>query len=223
MRFVKKIILKLSIVIVMLFNGIYLLGFIALITLLFKGMGDYLGIVLDPPSPQRYFGRGIHKLLRIQLQQEQTWQQYLGALLVFSVLSGAVTCGILCFQSYFPLNPQGVPDLPFPLAFNTAVSFLTNTNWQAYAGESVLSYFSQMMALTVQNFFSPAGSLCVAAVLCRGIVREEAKTLGNFWIDLTRILFYLLLPLSFLLSLFLMQQGTPQNYSPYVEVQMGQK
>lgn len=199
-----------------LFDGVQLVVFLALLTVLFKGIGEYLGIVLDPTRQTRF-----ERFLRLRLHspQEQTWKQYLGALLVFSVVSGLVSFFLLLFQSRLPLNPQELPDVPFALALNTAVSFLTNTDWQAYGGESTMSYFSQMVALTVQNFFSPAVGLCVAVVLCRSIVREAVETVGNFWVDLARILCYLLLPLATILCVVLMHQGTPQNFSPYIDVE----
>ncbi len=200
-----------------LFEGIQLIVFLAILFLLFKGVGEYLSFVLEP---QRSIGATVklHKFLGIPLGREQSWKEYLGALVLFSCVSGIVTLFLLLYQSHFPLNPEHLPDLPFSLAFNIAVSFLTNTDWQAYGGESTLSYFSQMMALTVQNFFSPAVALCAAGALCRGVVREEAKTVGNFWIDLVRIILFLLLPLAIIFSIFFMQQGTPQNLSPYLNL-----
>ncbi len=197
------------------FEGAQLIFFVAILFLLFKVMGEYIDFILEPTRPSPVF----YRVLRIRNNQEQTWKQYLGAILVFSIISGVGTLFLLLFQSHLPLNPERLPDIPFPLAFNIAISFLTNTDWQAYGGESTLSYFSQIMALGVQNFFSPAVGLCAAAALCRGLFRENTQTLGNFWIDLTRIIVYLLLPLAVIVSIFFMQQGTPQNFSPYLDIQ----
>ncbi len=123
---------------------------------------------------------------------------------------------ILVFQDYLPLNPQNLPGQEWTQAFNTAVSFMTNTNWQSYSGEATLSYLSQMVGLTVQNFVSAATGLAVLVALCRGIGRKSTKTLGNFWVDMTRATLYGLLPLCLLLALFLVWQGVPQTFAHYV-------
>src|SRR5579883_1956709 len=145
-----------------LFDWIQLAFFLILLILAFIGIGGYLEFILDPEKPgfiEKWTGLGSKK--------EQTWKEYLAALLLFSCVSGLVSLLLLLFQSRLPLNPERLPDVPFALAFNIAISFLTNTDWQAYSGESTLSYFSQMVALTSQNFFSPAVGLAVAAVICR--------------------------------------------------------
>lgn len=206
-------------------NWIYLLILIGVITALFKPIGIYLYRVLDPQGKTfldpvlRPLEKLTYAICKIDPKQEHTWKQYLGQLLLFSFVSFICTFAILYFQALFPLNPQRLEAPSFDLCFNTAISFLTNTNWQAYAGESTMSYFSQMFALTVQNFLSPAVGLCVASALIRGIAREGSKTLGNFWVDLTRIIYYVMLPLSIILAVVLIQQGVPQNFSPYAIVE----
>ena len=147
---------------------------------------------------------------------EQSWQKYTLALLVFNLMGFVLLFAILLFQQYLPLNPQQLPGQEWTQAFNTAVSFVTNTNWQSYSGEASLSYFSQMAGLTVQNFVSAATGLAVLVALCRGISRRSAHTLGNFWVDMTRATLYGLLPLCVVLALFLVWQGVPQTFAHYV-------
>ena len=147
---------------------------------------------------------------------EQSWQKYTLALLVFNLMGFVLLFAILLFQQYLPLNPQQLPGQEWTQAFNTAVSFVTNTNWQSYSGEATLSYFSQMAGLTVQNFVSAATGLAVLVALCRGISRRSAHTLGNFWVDMTRATLYGLLPLCVVLALFLVWQGVPQTFAHYV-------
>ncbi|VTR24670.1 potassium-transporting ATPase subunit A [Serratia fonticola] len=125
---------------------------------------------------------------------------------------------LLMAQGSLPLNPQGFPGLSWDLAFNTAVSFVTNTNWQAYSGENTLSYLSQMAGLTVQNFLSAATGIAVAFALIRAFARRSSATIGNAWIDILRITLYVLLPLSLLIALFFVSQGTLQNFLPYLHV-----
>jgi len=143
------------------------------------------------------------------------WQHYLLALLLFNAVGFVVLLAILMLQGTLPLNPQQMPGLSWDLAFNTAVSFVTNTNWQAYGGESSLSYFSQMAGLTVQNVLSAATGIAVAFALMRGFANRSLATLGNAWRDLTRITLYVLLPLSLVLALFYVSQGTIQSFAPY--------
>ncbi|KAA5964651.1 potassium-transporting ATPase subunit KdpA [Pantoea sp. M_9] len=143
------------------------------------------------------------------------WQHYLLALLLFNAVGFVVLLAILMLQGALPLNPQQMPGLSWDLAFNTAVSFVTNTNWQAYGGESSLSYFSQMAGLTVQNFLSAATGIAVAFALMRGFANRSLATLGNAWRDLTRITLYVLLPLSLVIALFYVSQGTIQSFAAY--------
>jgi K+-transporting ATPase ATPase A chain len=147
--------------------------------------------------------------------REQHWSAYAIAMLVFNLAGFLLLFGILRLQDLLPLNPQGLPALSSDLAFNTAVSFVTNTNWQAYGGESTMSYFSQMAGLTVQNFVSAATGIAIALVVIRAFARKSAKTVGNFWTDLTRATLGLLLPGAVIAAVFLIWQGMPQNFDAY--------
>lgn len=147
--------------------------------------------------------------------EEMGWLQYLLAILLFNALGGLALFALLMLQGVLPFNPQHLPGLSWDLALNTAVSFVSNTNWQAYAGESTMSYLSQMVGLTVQNFLSAATGIAVVFALTRAFARQKMSTLGNAWVDLTRITLWLLLPLSLLVALFFIQQGVPQNLLAY--------
>ena len=181
---------------------------------LFQGERTFLHPVLRPLEKM------IYRLCGVREDAEQRWTQYTASLLSFSVFSFLFAYVIQRAQGHLPLNPQnfGTPVMTPDLAFNTAVSFVTNTNWQAYSGESTLSYFVQMAALTVQNFVSGAAGIAVAIAVIRGFARQQAKTLGNFWVDLTRATVYILLPLSVIGALFLCSQGVIQNFHPYTTV-----
>jgi K+-transporting ATPase ATPase A chain len=159
----------------------------------------------------------IYKLVGVNETTEQRWTQYAAALLAFSIFSFLFVYTLQRLQGVLPLNPQrfGASLVSPDLAFNTAVSFVTNTNWQAYSGESTLSYLVQMAALTVQNFASAAAGIAVAIALCRGFARQQVNSLGNFWVDVTRAVVYILLPISLLAALFLCSQGVIQNLEPY--------
>ena len=156
-----------------------------------------------------------YQLMGVDPRKEQGWKSYTIAMLVFSAVGVLFTYAILRLQHLLPLNPQGLPALSPALAFNTAVSFTTNTNWQSYGGEATMSYFSQMVGLTIHNFTSAAVGISIAAALVRGIARHSAKTLGNFWVDLTRTTLYLLLPICLVFAVFLVSQGMIQNFKPY--------
>src|SRR5471032_3124822 len=175
-----------------------------------EGQRTWLTPVLGPVE------RACYRLSGVDEQQEQSWQKYMLALLAFNLAGFLLLFAILLFQGYFPLNPQKLPGLEWTLAFNTAISFMTNTNWQSYSGEASLSYLSQMAGLTVQNFVSAATGLAVLVALCRGIGRKSTKTLGNFWVDMTRATLYGLLPICLLLALYLVWQGVPQTFAHYV-------
>ncbi|KTT38321.1 ATPase [Pseudomonas oryzihabitans] len=149
--------------------------------------------------------------------RSQDWRTYALALMLFNLLGIALLFAILVLQGELPLNPQHLPGLEWTLALNTAISFVTNTNWQAYSGEASLSYFSQMVGLGVQNFVSASVGVAVLAALARGIARRSAKEIGNFWVDLFRATFYVLLPLSVPLALLLIWQGVPQTFAAYVD------
>lgn len=148
-------------------------------------------------------------------QHEMNWKQYLLAILMLNILGLLVLFSLLMAQNLLPLNPQQLPGLSWHLALNTAVSFVTNTNWQSYSGETTLSYFSQMAGLTVQNFLSAATGIAVIFALIRAFTRQSMNTLGNAWVDLVRITLWILLPLSLLIALFFIQQGALQNLLPY--------
>ncbi len=162
--------------------------------------------------------RLCYRIAGVDPHSEQDWKTYTLALLLFNAAGLALLFTILMLQGMLPLNPQKLPGLEWTLAFNTAVSFVSNTNWQAYSGEASLSYFSQMVGLGVQNFVSAAVGLCVLVALARGISRRSSDKLGNFWVDLTRGTLYALLPLCLLLALFLVWQGVPQTFLDYVSV-----
>lgn len=159
--------------------------------------------------------RAIYRVCGIHPDDEQNWKSYTLALLAFNLAGLALLFAILLLQGGLPLNPQHLPGLEWTLAFNTAVSFVTNTNWQAYSGEASLSYLSQMLGLTVQNFVSAAVGLAVLVALARGISRKSTNNLGNFWVDLTRATLYGLIPLCLLLALLLVWQGVPQTFLDY--------
>jgi K+-transporting ATPase ATPase A chain len=191
-------------------------------------LGIYLTQVLDAKG-KTFLDRIIkpvenftYKLLRVNPRMEQDWKQYTFSVLIFSAVTLLFTYLILRIQQYLPLNPQNLPNLSPHLAFNTAVSFTTNTNWQSYAGETTMSYFSQMVALATHNFWSAASGIAIAAAVVRGFTRTATKTLGNFWVDLTRITYYLLLPLAFVFAVFLIGQGMIQNFNPYTTAQLVQ-
>ncbi|MGA4323842.1 potassium-transporting ATPase subunit KdpA [Ectopseudomonas hydrolytica] len=160
--------------------------------------------------------RLCYRVAGVDPEREQSWQTYSLALLAFSATCLAVLFAILLLQHLLPLNPQQLPGLEWSLAFNTAVSFVTNTNWQAYSGEAQLSYFSQMVGLGVQNFVSPAVGLAILVAFARGIARKPSSGIGNFWVDVTRAVLYVLLPLCVPLALFLVWQGVPQSFMDYV-------
>ena len=161
--------------------------------------------------------RSFYALAGIDSQREQHWFTYTMALLAFNAAGFALLYTILRLQHVLPMNPQGFEPMSPHLAFNTAASFVTNTNWQSYGGESTLSYFSQMVGLTVQNFVSAATGFAVAVAIARAFARSNAQTVGNFWVDLTRATLYVLLPFSIMLALLLVVLGTPQNLSAYVD------
>src|SRR6195256_2244382 len=158
--------------------------------------------------------RFIYRLCGVK-GEEQHWTAYTIALLAFSI-AGFISLYLLQrFQAALPFNPQGMTPVTPDLAFNTSVSFITNTNWQSYVGETTMSYLVQMLGLTVHNFLSAATGIALAIALIRGFARRSAKTLGNFWVDLTRCTLYVLLPISIVIALVLVWQGVPQNLHSY--------
>jgi K+-transporting ATPase ATPase A chain len=175
-----------------------------------EGQRTWLSPVLGPVE------RGCYRVAGVDASAEQSWQKYALALLAFNAAGFVLLWVLLMCQGMLPLNDQHFPGMEWTLAFNTAVSFMTNTNWQAYSGEASLSYLSQMAGLTVQNFVSAATGLAVLVALCRGIGRRSAHAIGNFWADMTRATLYGLLPLCLLLALALVWQGVPQTLAHYV-------
>lgn len=196
--------------------------FIALLSLATPPLGRYIAAIFQGEATvvHRYLGwleTASYRAAKIDATKEMTWGEYTKAMLTFNGIGFAALFFILLFQRFLPLNPQGFPGVEWTLAFNTAMSFTTNTNWQSYAGESTLSYFSQMAGLGVQNFLSAATGLAVLVALMRGITRKQMQTIGNFWADVTRSIIYLLIPLSVVFALILVSQGVVQTFSPYVE------
>ena len=195
--------------------------FIGLLALLTKPLGIYLTQVLDVNGKTlldpvlRPLETVTYKLMGLDRNKEHDWKGYTLAMLLFSLVGVVFTYLILRYQHLLPLNPQHLPGLSDHLAFNTAVSFTTNTNWQSYGGEATMSYFSQMVALTIHNFTSAATGIAIAAALVRGISRASATTLGNFWVDMVRTTYYLLLPICVAFAVFLVSQGMIQNFKPY--------
>ena len=157
----------------------------------------------------------IYKITGVRSDDETTWKTYTKDLIIFSTCGFALVFLLQLLQSHLPLNPFKLPAVSWHSAFNTSVSFMTNTNWQSYAGETTLSYLVQMLGLTAQNFVSAATGIAVLLALIRGISRKTTDKLGSFWVDLTRSVLYVLLPLSILLSIVLVGQGTIQNFKSY--------
>src|SRR5664280_416691 len=207
-------------------DWLQLAAFIALLALVTKPMGLYLIRVLDANGKTwldpiiKPLERLTYRLMGVKPEQEQDWKRYTFAMLLFSLVGCLFTYGILRLQHLLPLNPQGFGPVSPDLAFNTAASFTTNTNWQSYSGESTMSYLSQMVALVFHNFTSAATGISIAAALVRGIARHTAQTIGNFWVDLVRITYYLLLPICLVFAVFLVSQGMIQNFKPYTKAKL---
>ncbi|MSA69906.1 potassium-transporting ATPase subunit KdpA [Holdemania massiliensis] len=197
---------------------------IILVALAFP-LGGYIGKVMngEPVFLSRILKpaeQWIYRLLHVDAGEQMSWKKYALCTVVFSVFCLIGLMGMQMIQQFLPGNPENLPNPSWHLAFNTAASFMTNTNWQAYSGESTLSYFTQMMGLTVQNFVSPAVGIAVLFVLIRGFVQVRKEGLGSFWTDVTRILFYILIPLSVVLTLGQVSQGVVQNFKPYETVSL---
>ncbi len=191
-------------------------SFLLVLFILARPLGTVLA-TLVAGTPLAGSGRmeaGLWRIVGVD-PREMDWRQYLVAILLLNLLGLALLFTLLMLQGVLPLNPQQLPGLPWHLALNTAVSFVTNTNWQSYAGESTMSYFSQMVGLTVQNFLSAATGIAVIFALIRAFSRHSVNTLGNAWVDITRITLWILLPLSLVLALVFIQQGALQNLLPY--------
>ena len=180
-------------------------------TRVFNGERTFLSPILGPLE------RGLYRLSGVDARVEQHWTTYAIAMLLFHVAGFAVLYGLQRAQAALPFNPQGLDPVAPDLAFNTSVSFITNTNWQSYTPEGTMSYLVQMWGLTVHNFVSAATGIALAVALIRGFARRSAKAIGNFWVDLTRCVLYVLLPISVVVALFFVWQGMPQNLGAYTE------
>ncbi len=197
--------------------------YIVALVLITKPMGLYLLQVLDANGRTwldpvlRPLERGTYRAMGVDPNKEHDWKQYTLAMLLFSLVGCLFTYVILRLQYFLPLNPQKLAGVSSDLSFNTSVSFTTNTNWQNYGGESTMSYFSQMVGLTFHNFVSAATGIAIAAALVRGIARHSAQTLGNFWVDLVRVTYYLLIPICLVFAVFLVSQGMIDNFKPYTK------
>ncbi len=178
----------------------------------YQGEHTFLNRVIDPVE------RFVYRLSGVNPQEEMNWKTYAMAVIIFNVLGLIVVYLLQRLQGVLPLNPQGLGALTPDSSWNTATSFATNTNWQGYGGEVTMSYLSQMLGLTVQNFVSAATGMAVLIALIRGIVRHTAKGIGNFWVDLTRTTLYILIPLSVIVALAIASQGVVQTFSPYKTV-----
>jgi len=189
-----------------------ILALVVTLGLTWRYLGSYMAAVFD--GRVHWLGwleRPIYRLLGTSPDQEQTWKRYAGAMMVFSLVSLLFTYVILRIQGSLPLNPQHLGAVGPALSFNTSVSFLTNTNWQNYGGETTMSYFSQIGALTVQQFVSPAVGIAVAIAMVRGFARRKSPTIGNFWVDITRCMFYILLPIAFVFGIIFVGQGAVET------------
>lgn len=185
-----------------------------------KPLGIYIANIANSSAAIRFLDpieNAIYRVCGIRRDREMGWLRYSAAIMVFNLFGVLVVFLVQITQSALPLNPQAMGDVTLHSAFNTAVSFVTNTNWQGYGGESTMSYLTQMLALAVQNFLSAATGIAVVIALIRGLARHSATTIGNAWVDLTRITLYLLLPLSLLFALFMVSQGVIQNFGRYVD------
>ena len=200
--------------------GVMLVAFLVIVMLCVKPLGSYIADVMQgrPNFASRAGSRVeglLYRLCGIDSAEEMSWTQFAIALLLFNVLGAVVVYGLQRLQFFFPLNPQGFAAVSPDSSFNTAISFITNTNWQGYSGESTMGYLVQMAGLAVQNFLSAATGIAVAIALIRGYARHTVNTIGNFWVDVTRCTLYILLPLAVVLALALASQGVIQNFAGY--------
>jgi K+-transporting ATPase ATPase A chain len=209
-------------------NSVIQIGlFVAVLLALVRPLGAYMARVYEGKSIllERVLGpveRLIYRACGVRADAEMGWRAYAAAVLAFSLLGVLGAYGVQRLQGVLPLNPQGLAGVKPDLAFNTATSFVSNTNWQSYSGETTLSYLTQMLALTVQNFASAATGMAVLVALIRGLARRSATTVGNFWVDLTRSTLYIMLPLSLVVAVVLVSQGVVQTLSPYKTVALVQ-
>lgn len=202
----------------------YILYFVILLVLAIP-LGNYIGKVMNGEKVflskiLRPIESFIYKIFKVNKREEMNWKKYAISIIAFNALGFILLFVFNMLQGVLPLNPEGVKGTSLDLAFNTTASFVTNTNWQAYSGESTLSYLTQMLGFTVQNFLSAATGITVLFALIRGFTKAKEKGLGNFWVDLTRSILYILLPLSILVSILIASQGVIQNFSAYEKVQL---
>jgi K+-transporting ATPase ATPase A chain len=179
----------------------------------FTGQKTFMTPVIEPVE------RFIYRLVGVEETEEMNWKRYAYSLIIFNIIAILFLFTLQLLQGYLPLNPEGFPGVRWDTALNTAISFVTNTNWQSYAGETTMSYLTQMMGLAVQNFVSAAVGIAAVLVLIRGFIRKNTENLGNFWVDMTRSVLYILLPLSVILALLLVSQGVVQTFDPYATAQ----
>src|ERR1039458_5933823 len=194
--------------------GIYVL----VLLLAIKPLGTYMARIYEgsPTGINVWFApveRWFYRICGVKSEEGMNWKVYAFALLLFNILGFLVVYAIQRFQASLPLNPMALPAVSPDSSFNTAVSFITNTNWQGYGGESTMSYLSQMLALTVQNFLSAATGMVVAVALIRGFIQKQTNTIGNFWVDMVRTVLYILIPLSIVFAVIFVSQGIPQTFS----------
>jgi K+-transporting ATPase ATPase A chain len=200
--------------------------FVLALVVITKPMGLYLAQILSADGRTwldpvfKPLERLTYRMIGVGARQEQDWKGYTASMLMFSLVSCLFTYAVLRLQHRLPLNPQGFGPMSAHLAFNTAVSFTTNTNWQSYGGESTLSYLAQMVGLTLHNFASAAVGIGLAAALVRGLSRQSTRLLGNFWVDLVRTTYYLLLPICVVFAMILVSQGMVQNFKPYTRAKL---
>src|SRR5450631_344718 len=205
-------------------NGLLQIAlFLGVLIALAKPLGWYMARVYEGKLPA--FVRWIapienlfYRLCGVDSKQEMRWTRYALAMLWFALLGVLTVYAMQRLQGMLPLNPQAFGAVSPDSSFNTAISFLTNTNWQGYSGESTMSYLVQMAALAVQNFFSAAAGMAVLVALIRGFARHTMETIGNFWVDMTRSIIYILLPIATVIALLLVSQGVVQNFSAYQTV-----
>jgi len=202
--------------------------YLAILGLLAKPLGIYIARIYEgKPAGVNVWFRWVERLLyrfcSVNPQKEMSWKIYALSIMLFNVLGIIVVYATQRFQAQLPLNPMAMPAVSADLSFNTAVSFVTNTNWQSYGGEAVLSYLTQMVGLTVQNFVSAATGMAVLVASIRGFIQKQVETIGNFWVDLTRSVLYILMPLALILSVILISQGVIQTFNPSIKVKLLQQ
>jgi K+-transporting ATPase ATPase A chain len=209
------------------FDFLQVLLYLAVLLVLIKPVGSYMALVFaDTPNRVTRFGGGVERLLYrlsgIRADEQMGWRRYAIAMLVFNMVGLVVVFALQRVQQWLPLNPQHFGAVTPDSAMNTAISFVSNTNWQGYSGESTMSYLTQMLGLAVQNFLSAATGMAVLLAVIRGFTRRSADSVGNFWVDMTRSTLYVLLPFSLIMALLLVSQGVVQNFKPYVDVPVAQ-